>query len=414
MVKNKSFLICVFAFCVACSALAQRRLSLEECVALAEKNNFNIKIAEASAERAVAMKGTAWDVGRTELSLSQDPTSGGSPDNAISLSQQMEFPTVYMARRRQLKAEAVAESKRRDVVLADLRADIASAYYQILYCQEQRALLLAQDSVLKCYVEVAETRYKAGEARQIEWLSAKRMLRENGLLVTAADDELAVAAMRLKSLVGSDFEVTPSSVGLEPIAFDSCLTYDYGSSAQGTWAHARLKALDCAVASARSEFAPSLTVALRNQLVISGWNPYNENRARYAGGNFMGFEVGIGIPLFYGATRAKLKAARKERDIARLEMSREADNLQRNRNVAMTRLMSAKRRLDYYNGTGLSCTEDMARLGRLEYENGEIDYVEYMNVLQQWTDAQLKRATAINDYNQAVVEMRRGMWQNAQ
>ena len=38
-------------------------------------------------------------------------------------------------------------------------------------------------------------------------------------------------------------------------------------------------------------------------------------RSRFTEGNFFGFEIGVGVPLFYGATKAKVKAARKDRDV---------------------------------------------------------------------------------------------------
>ena len=65
---------------------------------MALEKNPQMQVANKSVERAKALQGTAWEIDKTELSLSQDPTSGGSPDNALSLSQSIEFPTYYIAR----------------------------------------------------------------------------------------------------------------------------------------------------------------------------------------------------------------------------------------------------------------------------------------------------------------------------
>lgn len=43
----------------------------------------------------------------------------------------------------------------------------------------------------------------------------------------------------------------------------------------------------------------------------------------------------------------------------------------------------------------------------MENEQGEIGYVEYVDALQESIDLRLKRAEAINDYNQAVVCLQR-------
>ena len=63
--------------------------------------------------------------------------------------------------------------------------------------------------------------------------------------------------------------------------------------------------------------------------------------------------------------------------------------------------------MQYYESQGSADAEEIARLGTVEYENGEITYIEYVNALQESIDSRLKRAAAINDYNQAVVEMQR-------
>ena len=164
-------------------------LSLPQCLSLAAEHNLTLRQANLQVERARALQGTAWDVEKTELSLAQDPTSGGSPDNALAVSQTIEFPTVYAARHGQLKAETRAEEKRRNVAAQQVRADITAAYYDLVYRKERVAIILAQDSVLAHYASLANKRYEAGEARQLETLSAKRLLPENSMEIASAEND---------------------------------------------------------------------------------------------------------------------------------------------------------------------------------------------------------------------------------
>lgn len=141
--------------------------------------------------------------------------------------------------------------------------------------------------------------------------------------------------------------------------------------------------------------------------MITGWDPYHENRSRYGGGNFMGFEVGIGIPIFFGATKAKVRAARKDREIALIEMQSRRRQREREHDAALARYNAALSRLQYYDAEGMAAAAETARLSALEYENGEISYVEHVSALQVSVDTRMKRAAAVNDYNQAVVQLRR-------
>lgn len=381
-----------------------RKVSLQECINMALEKNPQMQVANKSVERAKALQGTAWEIDKTELSLSQDPTSGGSPDNALSLSQSIEFPTYYIARHKQLKAETQAERSKAAVVRLSLENDVKAAYYQAVYQAEKLRVLESQDSLLAQYRTLAEKRYKAGETRQLELLSAERLQRENKMEVLAAHNELETAQLLLSRLVGSVEAVEPKEDSLLPLDWKQA-SYNYSQTPDGQYSADRLKASEQAVRVAKNGFAPSLSLSLRNQFVISSWNPYDQDRSRFDGGNFMGFEVGVGIPLFYGATRAKVKAARKEREMIALEIKEQEQLRQQEYLSALSRMNAAYVRYTYYNEEGRERSDKMAEQGLLEYSQGEISYLEYMNVLQESIDLRLKRASALNDYNQCVLVM---------
>ena len=404
---KKTFIITLL-FVLAANAVAgqERRLTLGQCIQLALEQNYSLRAADRSVERARTLQGTAWDVERTELSLSQDPTSGGSPDNALALSQAIDFPTVYVARLRQLKAETQAERSRRDMVCNTLVADVASAYLQLAYEQECVRILAAQDSVLVRYRQIAGKRLEAGDTRRLEVMAADRLLRENRLEMTSAQNRTEEAALRLAQLLGEDDGIMTADTLLP--CLDLVLPeYNYDLSPEGTYAGDLRTVADKAVGVARSGYAPTLSLALRHQLVISSWNPYAQNRSRFSGGNFMGFEVGVGIPLFFGATRAKVKAAKMEREMADLQMRSQRQTREKEYAACLSRCNTAFARVEYYRGEGGQQAREMARLGAVEYENGEIGYVEYVNVLQESLNMRIKCAAAVNDYNQSIVNLQR-------
>lgn len=405
----KKILINIALVCLALGSHAQTKvLNLQQCLDMALGQNYQVQAAQKSVERAKALQGTAWDIDKTELSLSQDPSSGGSTDNAISLAQSIEFPTVYMARHGQLKAETQMEKSKSNLVKAGLISDVRSAYYQLVYEMERLHVLQKQDSILSRYKTVAETRYKAGETRQLELLSAERMHRENKLEMASTLSEIENAQLQLTALLNSDVPVTPADNTLQPLDFVQN-GFNYSQTPEGQLAQDKITVADKAVKVAKNEFAPSLSVALRNQLVISSWNPYKVDRSRFDGGNFMGFEVGVGIPLFYGATKAKVKAAKKDREIAELEMKQEQQTLQREYLATLSKCNSTFARLTYYQEEGVEKDKQLEKLSRMEYENGEISYIEYIESLEDCIDFHMKKATAINDYNQSVIALEKLM-----
>ncbi len=413
------FLPLTFAFCACLHTAAQpaarpsladggqtaERLTLQQCLDKATQANLSVQAARKGAERSEALLGTAWDMEKTELALGQDPTSGGSPDNALSISQTMEFPTVYMARRHQLKAEAKAAQSEAGVVRNEVCHQVASLYCQLIYQGERLRILQRQDSLLQTYADLASKRYQAGEVRQLETLSARRMLHENRLETERARTELTNAETALGQLLNAGGRVLPAEDSLMPLPVDMQPGYNFALSPDGVLANDRLRVADRAVTVARSAYAPTLSLTLRTQMVIKGWNPYHVDRS-WNDGNFMGFEVGVGLPLFYGSTRAKVRAAKKERDMAQLLLDSQARERQTVYANATATLLAAKRRMDYYTTDGNDDATKTAQLASLDYASGDIGYLEYMEALRQCADTQLKRVEAINDYNQAALSLK--------
>lgn len=398
--------VIITAVCSLCLTASAQTLTMQQCFDMATSHSLTLKAVATQTEKARAMQGTAWDLDKTQLSLSQDPTSGGSPDNAIAISQSIEFPTVYGARRSRLKAETAVEEGRQRVTEQQLRADIATAYCSAVYQQERLRIMQRQLTLLERYAATAEARHKAGEARHTERLSARRQLEELRLDIISAQNEYDAQCLALTSLTGTTERITPADTILAPLSYTPT-AFAYASTADGELAARDINAANKAVQEAKNAFAPTLSLSLRQQMVITGWDPYHENRQRYQGGNFMGFEVGIGIPLFFGATKARVKAARKEQEVATLLMQQQEREQRAEFNMATNQYNTAAQRMTYYEKEGIKDATTTAQLATTEYNNGDISYTEYNAAMQEALNTQMKRAAAINDFNKAVITLRR-------
>ena len=155
-------IICISALPVLLSA-QEKTLTLQKCISMALDNNLDMKAGTVSVGKARDLQGTAFDMEKTSVTLSQDPTSGGSPDNGIKVSQSFEFPTVYAARRKYLKAETAAAQSRLAVTRNEVIRNVSSYYYTLLHQRRTIEILQAQDSVYGRFVSLASAKRKAGE-----------------------------------------------------------------------------------------------------------------------------------------------------------------------------------------------------------------------------------------------------------
>lgn len=388
------------------ASIPGEKMTLQQCFQLADRQNLALQSGRKAVEKAQVMQGTAWDLDKTEIAFSQNPASSGDTDNGLTFSQSIEFPTVYTARRGQLKAETQAEKSRLNVTSQQLRFEIANVYYAMLYQTHRLQILLQQDSVIQRYCDVAGKRYRAGEARQLEFLSADRMRNDNRLEMTKVKNEAENLQTALMALLNTTTPVVPAADNLV-ISQSSPMNaaFNYQQTADAQYQKDLISALDQEVKCAKTGYAPSLSLALRSQLLIDSWDPYHINRQRFTEGNFFGFEVTVGVPLFYGATKAKVKAAQKDREVAQLAMQQEQREKERDYKQGYNRLQNAIKRMEYYSGENMAKAKDIERLSTLEYENGEISYVEYASALQEAIDMRLKQAEVVNEYNEAVLAL---------
>lgn len=388
------------------ASIPGEKMTLQQCFQLADRQNLALQSGRKAVEKAQVMQGTAWDLDKTEIAFSQNPASSGDTDNGLTFSQSIEFPTVYTARRGQLKAETQAEKSRLNVTSQQLRFEIANVYYAMLYQTHRLQILLQQDSVIQRYCDVAGKRYRAGEARQLEFLSADRMRNDNRLEMTKVKNEAENLQTALMALLNTTTPVVPAADNLVILQSSPMnAVFNYQQTADAQYQKDLITALDKEVKCAKTGYAPSLSLALRSQLLIDSWDPYHINRQRFTEGNFFGFEVTVGVPLFYGATKAKVKAAQKDREVALLAMQQEQREKERDYKQGYNRLQNAIKRMEYYSGENMAKAKDIERLSTLEYENGEISYVEYASALQEAIDMRLKQAEVVNEYNEAVLAL---------
>ena len=378
--------------------------SLEECLDYAFSHSLRMQQADLMAERARTMEKTAFEMSPTSLSLSQDPTSGGSPDNALILSQEFDFPSVYAGRRKVLQAGTAVEEKRRELTCSELRRDVSAAYCTLLARMHVVELLENNAKVLEQFVDMARSRLEAGEAGRLEMLGATRLKAANDIRLREAQNRRREASLDLQLLMNSDSEIVPSD-SYVPVA-EICAEYSFGSTPAGALSLSEIGLSQQSLTLVRQEgFLPSFNVGLRRQMVLGAVNPYGVDRSRFEGGNWMGFEAGIAMPLFFGPQRKKVAAAKLDVEIARSQLEQKQNEAEAALTAATGRLDTARETYDYYVSEALPEAQELRKLSSLEYASGDISYVEYMQNLSTALETELDASEAADKLNQAIIEM---------
>jgi len=384
-------------------ALSQAQ-SLDECLRYAEEHSLRLRQAELSAEKARTLEKTAFQMSRTGLSLSQDPTSGGSPDNALTLSQEFDFPTVYAGRRKLLRAAAEVEESQLALTGSELRRDVSSAYCTLVLRQRICELLRKNAADAEEFLRIAEARFSAGACRRTEVLSAAQVKAENEIRLREAENAQREAGLALKLLLGTEEDIIPTDSDT-PVS-ESRQEFCFSVTPEGLLSQRELELSRRNLSLASQEgFLPTFSLGVRHQLVIGGINPYGVDRSRFEGGNWMGFEAGLSVPIFFGAQRRKVAAARLDVEMASVQLAQRQREADAALSKAAGKLSAARDTYAYYTSEALPQARELRSLSSVEYALGHISYMEYMQNLSTALQTELDGALSADALNQAVIEM---------
>ena len=400
---KRIIIIALAMMAIAQSMIAQeRRMTLNEILKLATERNLSLQSSRIAVERTRAMQGTAFNLDPTAVSLSQDPTSGGSPDNAITVSQSFALPSVYTARKSLLKAQTDVEQSRLAVNEIELRREVSKAFYDLLYAHDVLNIYSRQNSIYNDFNRVAVAKFQAGETGRLEKMNAERLKRENEIKNMNAERDFRTAQLVMMKWVNTDTLIVPVDSIDDKAIFQSNPSID---SPLLMLAEADVDVANRQLKLEKRGYLPTLSLGASIQAVIKGFNPYNIERRPYSKGDFMGFSVGVNIPLAFGAQKAKMNAARKNVDIARLNVRNQEYMLRKAYEVAYNDYLSARNSLEYYQTKGVPQAREMERISKISYENGSIGYVELMQNMQSAVDVWKEYADAECRYNKTIVEL---------
>lgn len=379
-------------------------LSLDDCIKIAIENNSQMKIAALETRQFKALQKTSFDTEKTDVRIFQDPTDGGSSDNAWSISQRFSFPTVYTAQSKLHEAETKLSEQSLAVKRNLLIREVKIAYYSQLYLIEKLRILQKQDSLYSSFSQIAELRFTTGETSNLEKIAASNRYRESQLQKQQAEVEALINNKKLQQLLNVTYTINIAETKLPKLS--ETILADSGAITSNPLLNfykqqVTMQAFKTKVE--KNKFLPDLFGGYYHQYLLSSYNPANIERTYFPGTRAGGFELGISIPLFFNAQQGRVQYERLGSLIAQEQLQQTELQLQADFYAQYQNYLRLSNSLNYYESTGLQQAEELLRTSQLVYTNGEIGYVEFIQNTSQATETQLRYFELLNEYNETVV-----------
>lgn len=386
------------------TALAQSgKLTLEQAVDIALKNNTGIKAASYEVEYQKQLKKTSFDLPKTNVSLTYGQyNSYVKNDNNITVSQTIPF--AALGSQGALNRALVASMELKKAATENgLVYQVKQVYYQLAYAQARHKLLLQQDSIYEGFVKSASLRFKTGETNLLEQTTAETQRNDVKNQLRQSEASIIVLRTQLKTLLNTEELPSISENTLREIEFRE-LADTSTIAANPSLAYIRQQ-VELAKSQKKVEaarLAPDLQVGFFSQTLIG--TPVTENGGSATGSDrFTGFQVGVSIPLWFVPHQGRVKAAAYNQQAAQSNYEYYQATLRGQMQQAVQQYEQNMHSVEYYQTSALPNADLILKQSEAAFRNGEIGYVEYFLGLRNALAIKEGYLQTLNDYNQSII-----------
>ena len=376
------------------TTLAQT-ITMEEAINLAKKNYPSLKESRAFIEREQAMKGTSFDLGNTQVFTGKEEIGNGLPGVQTTIGFQQGnidllsgfSKSKFYKERVQLGEKFYALNEQQ------LVRNVMQAYDQINYNRAQLRFAEQLDSVYANFRTASQLRYDTGETGKLEFIAASSEYQQIQVLRQQAYDNIEIAKRALKQYLGIDQEI--ETVGLPYETMNYMAVLDSASVADNPLLQYSMQNAEVSKANIgveKSQFLPKFNLSYGRQVVdnISGFNSY---------------QAGISIPLWFLPQKSRVKAAKADARVAENQYLEQKAVTESRVSQLLKSLEKTQKTLNYYQEGALLLAEEQISTAELASKEGEIDYVNYITILNSAIRIKQNHLQFINQYNQQAIEL---------
>ena len=144
-----------------------------------------------------------------------------------------------------------------------------------------------------------------------------------------------------------------------------------------------------------------------NSTTIIGWQTTTQNNERYYGSDlrFGTFNIGLSVPLFAAAQKARINAGNIAISQNKLEKQAVSQQLQTNLKDAISMYLQNKKVVEEYQRSVLPNTKILIESASKKLNAGEIGYLEWVMVINQAIQGQNEYLGYVQQLNEAAIEV---------
>ena len=398
------------SYCIICLLLlvncqffnAQTAINIQSAIDTALKNNLTIKNEKLRSQYQQKLIKTSASIPQTNVSGEYGQINSYYTDNRIGISQSFNFPTVYSNQKKLLTEEWKTSVLSISLKEADTKKMVRQVFYTYLYLKEKEDLLLKNDSIYAKFLERANLRFSTGESNVLEKTTAESQRGNITMQLYQLQQDIELILLQFKLILNTSTSFIPtestSKLNLEVSTDKSLLNQ-----------HPSLKIIEQQKKTSlinqkleKSRLMPDLNFGYYN-MTMKGTG--SDNVTYNSNTRFQSLQFGLGIPLFFGAQKAKINSSKINQTISENNYLQEMNLLQSQFNAAIRQYQSNLATVNYFENTALKNATLISETANKQFNNGELNYLEWVMLTNQAISIRSNYLDAVKNLNETTIQI---------
>lgn len=364
---------------MANSTQAQTPISLQAAIDTALKNNLSLKNEQLRSMYQERLISASHEIPATSVFAEVGQINSFYTDTKFGISQSISFPTVYARQKALLRAEFLGSKIAVSVKEAELKKQVSDLFNAISYLQEKKKLLVGIDSIYTEFLNKANLRFQKGESNILEKATAENQQGQIAIQLKQLQRDIEIIQLQFQLLLNTSTVFTSAERSFEKMFFD-INNADLIQSPRIQFLEQQKQIAAAHTQWQQSKLSPDLIFGYNNN---SFRGTGADDKVYNAANRFHSVQLGVGIPIFNGAQKAKINASKINEVIADNTFLQGFKALQNEREKILIEYQKYVQTAAWYEETALKSAETISSTVTKQFVNGDINYLEWVMLINQ-------------------------------
>ena len=383
---HKYFVISFFVILITATSFSQN-IAENDLITMALKNSRNLSAFTLNIKQQKQLLGASFNLPNPEVFV-ESPTGNFYTG---SITQSIEFPSVYNKQYQLQKKKIIFSEKEKAVRENEIKFQVKQLYLSLQYTMALQQQLYLQDTIYERISNAAARQFDAGQINYLQKLFAENSFADvhNQYLQAQLTGVNIEKQLQLISGYYNKIIADPiTNTGIPNIA---------NIDSTGLIITPSLALINQSVNIAQKN------ISLQNAKALPGlaFGYFNQGERNTPIQNR--FRFGVTLPLWFNQYKSNISAAKTEYEITK----QKAAGLQQQFSLQYLQAQNEQavylQSLQYYETRGLKKAVEIITTAKRFFENGENDYINYLRNINDAYTIQLKYLDVIKNYKQSLL-----------